>query len=235
MYRLMKKKMPNIPKDTENATVLPALNAGTRKNDRGSIAWGARCSHASRATISAAPSPRLVRISGSLHPRSFASINPYTSPNRPAVPRASPGRSSLRASSDRDSRTTRTATRNPAMPIGTLRKNTDSQPKFSTIQPPRVGPSASATPETPAQIPIALARSSGGNVTVRIESVPGISIAAPMPCRTRKTISWLLVDDSPEPSDASVKIVRPVRKIRFRPNRSPSVPPVRSSDANASA
>ena len=54
------------------------------------------------------------------------------------------------------------ATTKATMPIGTLRKNTDSQPRCSTMQPPRVGPSASARPDTPAHSPIAFARSCGG-------------------------------------------------------------------------
>ena len=41
--------------------------------------------------------------------------------------------SSCRASSERDSRTVRVATMKATMPIGTLRKNTDSQPRCSTM------------------------------------------------------------------------------------------------------
>ena len=41
--------------------------------------------------------------------------------------------SSSRASSERDSVTVRIATKNATIPIGTFRKNTDSQPMCSTM------------------------------------------------------------------------------------------------------
>ena len=45
-------------------------------------------------------------------------------------------------------------------------------------------------PANPAQIPTALARSSGGKMLVIVESVPGMIRAAPMPIRARYPISW---------------------------------------------
>ena len=57
---------------------------------------------------------------------------------------------------------------------GTLIRNTAGQPKFSTSSPPSNGPSAMPTPATPAQTPIARARSLGTwKVFVMIESVVG--------------------------------------------------------------
>ena len=47
--------------------------------------------------------------------------------------------------------------------------------------PPLIGPSAVATPAIAAQRPIALPRSSGGNVLVMIDSVAGMMNAPPMP------------------------------------------------------
>ena len=49
----------------------------------------------------------------------------------------------------------------------------------SVIRPPTSGPIASASAETPAQIPIAVPRWRGGKVTVMIESVAGFISAAP--------------------------------------------------------
>ena len=58
--------------------------------------------------------------------------------------------------------------------------------------PPMSGPMASARPEMPAHMPIACARSLGsGKVLVRIESVLGIMIAPPTPCRARPAMSML--------------------------------------------
>mgnify|MGYP003694124825 CR=1 FL=1 len=125
--------------------------------------------------------------------------------------------SSSRVTSETDSRTVREAVNRAMMPIGTFRKNTDSQPRCSTIRPPTVGPSASARPETPAHSPIALARSCGGNVTVMIDRVPGISSAAPTPWNARAAISWSVLCDRPQSAEASVKIARPAMKIFLRP------------------
>ncbi len=49
-------------------------------------------------------------------------------------------------------------------------------------EPPTSGPIASASAETPAQMPIACPRCRGGNVAVMIESVAGFISAAPTPC-----------------------------------------------------
>ena len=72
-------------------------------------------------------------MSGSLQPRWLASISAKVIEKSVAVPSAKPSTSRLRASSERDSRTVRVATTNATMPIGTLRKNTDSQPRCSTM------------------------------------------------------------------------------------------------------
>ncbi len=80
-----------------------------------------------------------------------------------------------------------------------------------------MGPSASARPDTPAHRPIALARSWGGKVTVMIDSVPGMSRAAPTPWNARAAISCVVLWDRPHSAEASVKITRPARKIFLRP------------------
>ena len=67
--------------------------------------------------------------------------------------------SSCRSSSETDSLTVRVAMKNAMTPMGTFRKKIDCQPRCSTIAPPTVGPSASASPDMPAHRPIAFARS----------------------------------------------------------------------------
>ena len=96
----------------------------------------------------------------------------------------------------------------------------------SVIRPPTSGPIASAIAETPAQIPIAVPRSLGGNVAEMIESVAGIINAEPIPCTARAPIRRPALPASPHASDDPVKIPRPIRKIRRRPNMSASLPPV---------
>ena len=84
-------------------------------------------------------------------------------------------------------------------------------------------------------MPIAVPRWRGGKVTVMIERVAGFISAAPMPCTTRAPISTLALPARPQPSDESVKIARPTTKIRRRPSRSASLPPVSISAPNVSA
>jgi hypothetical protein len=62
-----------------------------------------------------------------------------------------------------------------------LRKKIARQLTCSVRKPPTTGPSASASAETPAHVPIALPRSCAGNAFVMIDRVAGIMNAAPMP------------------------------------------------------
>src|SRR3954447_4222138 len=89
-------------------------------------------------------------------------------------------------------------------------------------------------PDTPAHRPSAFARSCGGNVTVMIDSVPGISSAPPTPCSARNTISCWGELARPHANENRVNTASPPRNIRLRPYRSPRMPPVSSSEANAS-
>ena len=72
-------------------------------------------------------------------------------------------------------------------------------------------------PETPAHNPIARARSLGGNVTVRIERVPGISSAPPTPWNARDgdQLPGCLGDAAQEREEREV--ATPVRNIFLRP------------------
>ena len=84
-------------------------------------------------------------------------------------------------------------------------------------------------------MPIAWPRSFGGNVAVMIDSVAGFISAAPTPCTARAPMRKPAVEASPQASDERVKIASPITKIRRRPKRSPSLPPVIRSAANVSA
>ena len=77
MYSDRKKNVANMPSETENATVLPAENAGIRKKRSGIIACGLRGlppeerGEQERGRATSDPT-----ISGSLQPFWFASISP---------------------------------------------------------------------------------------------------------------------------------------------------------------
>ena len=105
----------------------------------------------------------------------------------------------------------------------------------SVITPPTSGPIASASADTPAQIPIAIPRCRAGNVAVMIDSVAGFINAAPTPCTTRAPISISALPAKPQKNDDAVKMTRPTMKMRRRPSMSASFPPVSSSTPNVSA
>src|SRR5258708_15779180 len=82
-------------------------------------------------------------------------------------------------------------------------------------------------PETPAQRPMACARSRGsGKADASTERLPGASAAAPTPCTTRPKRSQPSVGANPQNIEPSRNSTIPARKRRLRPKRSPSVPPV---------
>ena len=143
-----------------------------------------------------------------------------------------PTMSSVFADGSRDSTTAHRQTAAATTPIGTLIQNTADQSTCSVRKPPSSGPIARPRPEMPAQIPIACGSCLRGNAATMIDSDSGFSIAAPTPWTARDVISWVSDVDSAHAADERVKIARPSRKIRFRPNRSPSLPPSRISDAN---
>ena len=65
-----------MPKAIENATLLPAENAGILKNRNGIIGCSVRSSHHRKATSSTANAINDATIRASPHPSAFASIRP---------------------------------------------------------------------------------------------------------------------------------------------------------------
>ncbi len=116
---------------------------------------------------------------------------------------------------------------------GRLTKKIACHETCSTSSPPRIGPEAMATDDAPAQKPTAWARRSAGNVARRMARVCGSSMAPNSPWTTRKATSWVSDPDSPQARDARANPVVPARKMRLRPKRSPSLPPVISPVATA--
>jgi hypothetical protein len=82
-------------------------------------------------------------------------------------------------------------------------------------------------PATPAQIPMARARSAGsGTLLARIERVVGISIEAPAACSARAPISQPSPGARLHAAEQTANRTRPVLKTRRRPTRSPVAPEV---------
>lgn len=97
-----------------------------------------------------------------------------------------------------------------------------------TSQPPRNGPTAVATPLSPDQAPIALPRSSDRKDASRMARLPGVSSAAPTPCKARAAIRTPEFGARPQSADATANQTTPITKSRRRPYRSPSAPPTSS-------
>ena len=79
--------------------------------------------------------------------------------------------------------------------IGMFTRNTDPHQKCSSSRPDAIGPSAAPDPAMPAHRAIALARSRVGKTLVRIDSVDGMTNAAPTPMIARATMSIPGVSD----------------------------------------
>ena len=88
---------------------------------------------------------------------------------------------------------------------------------------------------TPAQMPMALARSRlSRNTLVRIDRVDGMISAPPTPISERAAISWAGVPDRADNAEPMAKMMIPIRRASLRPNRSPRLPVVSSNPANTS-
>jgi len=108
-------------------------------------------------------------------------------------------------------------TRIASAPTGTLMKKIQFQLMCCVMRPPASGPIASASAETPAQIPIAWPRCRGGNVATMIESVAGFMSAAPSPCTARAPIRNPALGARPHAREDSEKTTSPTTKMRRRP------------------
>ena len=118
---------------------------------------------------------------------------------------------------------------------GRLIRKTEPHQKCSSSQPPVTGPMATPRPETPAQMPMALARSAGSVKTlVRMDSVAGMISAPPMPMKARAPMSAPADPLNAAAADPMPKMARPAVRARRRPNLSPRAPAVRSRLAKTS-
>ena len=174
-------------------------------------------------------------IRGEPQPQALPSTSASTSDARPMVSVATPGKSTVRATvSSREFVAANSVTTTQTIATGTLTKKIDCHDTCSTRKPPSSGPIASARPETPAQVPIALPRSSGGNALEMIDRVPGIIRAAPLPCSRRPTTSQVCVCAKPMNALLQANTTTPMRNTVRRPKMSPRRPPVTSRTAKAS-
>src|SRR6266516_1696525 len=163
------------------------------------------------------------RIGVAVQPFDGASMIAQTSETRATIDSPAPAYSSGGAAGSRDSGTSDFDAIRVPTTKGMLTRKTAPQEKWSRRKPPDTGPIAIPSPDTPAQIAIAFARSPAGKTFVRIESVDGMMNAAPTPIRARVEISAVAEPAKAEATDPAPKIRRPATSAFLRPKRSPSV------------
>src|SRR5713101_475383 len=121
-----------------------------------------------------APTAKDPPTTGDVQPRLGASMTANRTATSARIERAAPGGSSGLSSGALELGTNQCARSTVIVQTGTLIRNTAGQPKFSTSNPPSNGPIEMPIPATPAQIPMARARSLGTwKVLVMMESVVG--------------------------------------------------------------
>lgn len=180
------------------------------KRPKGTSGWAARRSATTKpaadpTATTSPPSTRAALASGPLMSSQVVAPSataPYTVPATSKPPVTETPR--LSGTARRVSTTTRTHR-------GTLMAKSQCQLRWSSTHPPRKGPIAVAMPETPAQVPIARALSSGRKLDWMIASAPGVSSAAPMPWTTRPTTSDSVDQASAQPREARANHTTPTR------------------------
>jgi hypothetical protein len=105
------------------------------------------------------------------------------------IDNSTPTGSSLAGLGSRDSGTKSVISTMLTSTTGTLIRKTEPHQKCSISSPPVIGPMATARPTPPAQMPMALPRSSAGNTLEMIASVAGMMAAPPTPMKARAAIN----------------------------------------------
>ncbi len=175
-------------------------------------------------------------MAGELHPRPGASMMPHSSRPSPSIDKNAPIASGREESGFFELGTSQIAPMIPSAAMGTLTRNTEPHQKCASRNPPRIGPRATPIPVVPDQMPMARTRSRSAVKTLaRIESVQGISAAAPTPMVARATVKTSGVGDHAANAEPPPKTTRPPINTHFRPARSPKAPSDRSRPAKTTA
>jgi hypothetical protein len=162
-------------------------------------------------------------------------IRPNTSAARPPLNVKKPIQSGRRAAASRDSSIRSSVAATAAMPIGTLTKKIQRQPRPLVITPPSTGPIATAIPVTAPKTPNATPRSAPRNACAISASEVENMIAPPMPWKARESDSMTGLAATPHSSEPAVKTAMPIANSRRRPKRSASEPAVSSRAASVRA
>ena len=130
---------------------------------------------------------------------------PQTMPSRPVLASARPGQVEAALGALRLLELRASASGASTSPIGTLSQKIQFHETPLTIAPPTSGPSATARPPMPPQMPSASPRRSAGTAAERIVSVSGVTIAPPTPWSARAMSSAFADVESAAAAEAPVK------------------------------
>ena len=129
--------------------------------------------------------------------------------------------------------TKRATSRPPTSATGAIAKKMLDHEKRPSSQPPKIGPSAIATPAVAPHRPIARARSLRSVKTLLInDSVAGNTSAAPSPIAQRAAISSPELEAKPPTRLAEPNSARPASRVPLRPTRSDRLPAASRNEAN---
>ncbi len=135
----------------------------------------------------------------------------------PATVIRAPTRSSFGASVSADSGMTRRVATIATTASATFSPNTARQDQNSSRRPDASSPRIALAPATPAQAPTAFSRCSRGKVLVMVDSVAGMTSAAPIPSTPRMAISQFGSVTVIAATDPAPKMPRPASSARRRP------------------
>src|SRR5215470_850254 len=155
------------------------------------------------------------------------SRKPYTSAANAQVAMAAPNQSTPLLLELRDSGTWRSEITRTRAARGILIKNIQCHEACSINHPPRTGPRAVVIVVNPAHVPIALPRVFSSKDELMIAKLPGTKNAAAIPWKERHTNRLLMLDERPQPAEATAKAATPSKYMARRPRESPSAPPTR--------
>ena len=212
--------------------VLAAVKRGFSKKPMSSMGWSVCSSHmmkhASAATPTAnAPSTRVL-----VQPWSGPSMMPNSNDPSATMDSTAPSGSSRGAEGSFDSGTKKWPAISAVAAMGRFTQNTELHEKWVSSSPPITGPSATPSPEKPAQIAMARPRSFGSrNTLVRMDSVDGMMSAPPTPMSALVRMSCDGLPASADITDPMANTTMPTRNANLRPNRSPRLPAVSSRPA----
>src|SRR5579875_1197230 len=224
-YSAVKKKTANVEKDVQNATMFAVLNSGRRRYRRSSSGCAARRSRQTNAASPTALAHSSAITSADRNPADSELMIANTNAAKVPAPRNVP------AVSTRAAVGSALSGRMSAAMIRTVRPNTRLNQKMprqlhSPIRmPPTIGPAASARPDVPAQMPIALFLALASGYRWRsIDRVPGSLAAAPMPITARPAMRTWTLGASADRTEPAQNVAAPASMTSFLPTSSPIIP-----------